>query len=186
MRGIFMIAAVLFVTAGSTGPRSEVIGKTTISGETRYFSSIETEIVLGYDASRWYDGFGFWGPEYIWRNVRLNSNHIDTVLTTEPPPGAIVDWLTDGEYEYFGVLVCTDYACDGKSRPLSYLFSLDTTDFKGWTITSISLKLDDLQFVYDVYRTKFRYTITCVIEGCCNYTPAERSTWGRIKALYTD
>ena len=111
-----------------------------------------------------------------------------STAASDPDFATIDSMLTNGFSEFAGR---ADESPEGRESHWGYIeqitFGLDTTDFEGYQITSVTMRLDALSFTPDLPRpgwTRVEYSVTFTIHGTT--VPVESTSWGAIKSLYTD
>lgn len=131
-------------------------------------------------------------------DTRLDSTDVDTVLVAVAGDldfQCAAEYLTDNQPQAIGVAFYlpsrhgTGYGGPAvREESEQIAFSLDSTDFNGDAITSISIRLDELTFdiidgsFFEVI--DFYCRVTVIVEGTRNSVPVESKSWGSIKSIY--
>ncbi len=190
----------ILLTSITPGLRSEVLGTAQFSvhsdnyGVEAYLPLIMLHVVSGYENPE-----GIFDPMYrlTFDDTRLDESDVDTVMVEYDNEGyhfiGTEMYLTDNAPQFIGVQFCIpSRVCCGYGGPVVYetmqtAFSLDTIDFYGADITSISIRLDAFTIdivdgpwseVYDIY-----CTVTVIVEGIPDDVPTKDASWGYIKTV---
>ena len=127
----------------------------------------------------------------LWDDISLSTADVGTTLTatadTHPCFSTLAQFLTDDVTQLCGIDFRIKGGCGSvMTGTENGLFSLDGNDFHGATIESFAVRLDSLRFERNPSGlVRAYFALTWIVEGSWA-TPTEATTWGRIKALYSE
>ena len=200
MRSLRVLAAIALLAMVPSVVHADVLGTAEFIhdsccwGFDVYYSRLLLRLTIGNIMPE--VGYWPWDVEFPdW----LNDTDVGTVLTatvaTQDFP-TFVSNMTNDHQDYIGVGFFVPSKAGGVSgiyeielEPVA--FSLGGNDFHGATITSVSLTVEELtlerctsELGTDCLGIHCRVTMT--VEGTWNVVSTESTTWGHIKALYSE